>query len=133
MKKFRDWMNENEEYFSSKEFGKGLTGHLSQRNINVDGEIVIDFSGEVNNKTIFADYQIFDIDKKLLKAGKINYYDIPGSIVIYIVYEIAKSVGIYYPSNFILDDGNFSGAGIAQPSFNQNDIKKYQNIINKYI
>lgn len=130
---------EEEDYLKSKEFGKGLAHHLSGQNINVDGSVEIDWRESEyvrGQKKIVALYKIYDIDNKIVKSGAINYYSFPSGIVPWIVYENAKKLGIYHPSNLLLTDGEFNGGGIAQPNFDEKTkswIKQNWNLVKDYL
>lgn len=133
---FTLWLENDEEYLKSKEFGIGLANKFKQSQIDVDGEIVIDWrQSEIDhtNKRIFVDYQILNIDNKLVKSGKINYYNLPYDCVYFIIYELAKREEIYHPANLLLIDGQFSGSGVAQPQIDMALVKKYWSLVNQWL
>lgn len=112
-------MNWFKDYVSSSDFGRDFAKDRSHTDIEIDGHIELNttFDGH-------EEYRIFNVDKELIAQGILNF---SGSKAVYVVYEIAKKHGIYKPSNLLLDTGQFSSAGIAQPNFTSSQIQEFVN------
>lgn len=107
-------------------FKKKIKNMFSENISDPDGDIEIEFDQD----KVF--YKIKTKDNEIKKQSTMNF-TLPGEIIVYLVFQMAKKLGIEKPSHTITQDGEIISIGTSIPSFDNDLIEKYEFEISKYV